>query len=40
MKISGQLRKITHEAASPIQYFLSLDENPVPITAQVGNESP
>ncbi|MDA0691713.1 MAG: DUF2797 domain-containing protein [Nitrospinae bacterium] len=38
MKISGQLRKMTHEAASPIQYFLSLDENPVPITAQVGNE--
>lgn len=38
MKISGQLRKMTHEAATPIQYFLSLDEKPFPITAQVGNE--
>lgn len=38
MKISGQLRKMTHEAKTPIQYFLSLDEKPVPITAQVGKE--
>lgn len=38
MKISGQLRKMTHKADIPIQYFLSLDEKPIPITAQVGNE--
>ncbi|GJL80314.1 MAG: hypothetical protein NPINA01_33030 [Nitrospinaceae bacterium] len=38
MKISGQLRKMTHEAQTPIQYFLSLDEKPVPITAQVGSD--
>ena len=38
MRISGQLRKMTHEAETPVQYFLSLDEKPVPITAQVGNE--
>lgn len=38
MKISGQLLKMTHEAATPIQYFLSLDEKPVPMTPQVGKE--
>ncbi len=35
---SGQLRKMTHEDANPIQYFLSLDEKPVPFTAQVGKD--
>ena len=29
---------MTHEDASPIQYFLSLDETSVPITQQVGKE--
>ncbi len=38
MKVSGQLRKMTHENADPIQYALSLDEKPVPLTAQVGKE--
>lgn len=38
MKISGQLLKMTHKAATPIEYFLSLDEKPVPITGQVGKE--
>jgi len=38
MKVSGQLRKMTHEAANPIQYFLSLDEKQVPLTAHVGQQ--
>ena len=38
MKFSGQLLKMTHEAATPIQYFLSLDEKPVPMTPQVGKK--
>lgn len=38
MKVSGQLLKMTHTAADPIEYFLSLDGKPVPITQQVGQE--
>ncbi len=38
MKVSGQLLKMTHKDAVPVEYFLSLDENPVPITPQVGKE--
>lgn len=33
MKLSGQLRKMQHESADPIQYFLSLDDKPVGINA-------
>lgn len=36
MKVSGQLRKMTHESATPIQYFLSLDKKSIPITSRVG----
>lgn len=36
LNVSGQLRKMTHEENDPIQYFLSLDEKPVPITPEVG----
>jgi len=36
MKAGGQLRKMTHEARDPIQYFLSLDNRPVPITSELG----
>ncbi len=36
MKVSGQLRKMTHSAEHPIEYFLSLDEKPTAITAYVG----
>ncbi len=35
--ISGQLRKMTHEADTPVQYFLSLDDEPYPLTSEVGN---
>ncbi|MEE8127787.1 MAG: DUF2797 domain-containing protein [Nitrospinaceae bacterium] len=38
MKVTGQLRKMTHEDADPIEYFLSLDEKPVPVNAAVGRE--
>ena len=31
MKVSGQLRKMTHEADDPIRYFLNLDEKPTPL---------
>ena len=36
MKVSGQLRKMTHEAGDPIRYFLSLNETPVPVSSAVG----
>lgn len=36
MKVSGQLEKMTHNIDEPIQYFLSLDEKPAPITPYVG----
>ncbi|TDJ60648.1 MAG: DUF2797 domain-containing protein [Nitrospina sp.] len=36
MKVSGQLRKMTHEAGDPIRYFLSLDEKPIPLASAVG----
>ena len=38
MNYSGQLLKMTHEAADPVRYFLSLDEKPVPITQHIGRE--
>jgi len=38
MKVAGQLRKMTHEDADPIKYFLSLDEKPVPVNSEVGRE--
>ena len=38
MKVSGQLRKMTHEEDEPIQYFLSLNEQPVPMNPEVGRE--
>ncbi len=36
MNSSGQLRKMTHEAKDPIEYCLSLDEKPVPISPEIG----
>ena len=36
MKVSGQLEKMTHEAKDPVEYFLSLDERPVPINSEIG----
>ena len=38
MKVSGQLRKMTHEEADPVEYFLSLDEQPVPVNPAIGRE--
>ena len=38
MKVSGQLLKMTHTAATPVEYYLSLNEKPFPITEQVGKE--
>ena len=38
MKVSGQLRKMTHSAEHPINYFLSLDEKPTAITPFVGKK--
>ena len=36
--ISGQLQKMTHEADTPIQYFLSLNNQPYPLTSRVGHQ--
>ncbi|QPJ65529.1 MAG: DUF2797 domain-containing protein [Candidatus Nitrohelix vancouverensis] len=36
MKVSGQLRKMTYEPASPVEYFLSLDEQPTPLKDCLG----
>lgn len=36
MKVVGQLEKMTHEAKEPIEYFLSLDESPIPINPEIG----
>lgn len=36
MKAAGQLRKMTHEARDPVEYFLSLDNRPVPIVSEIG----
>ena len=36
MKVVGQLEKMTHEAKDPIEYFLTLDEQPVPINSEIG----
>ena len=38
MKASGQVRKMTHEAENPVQYFLNLNEEPVSITSEIGKE--
>ncbi len=38
MKVSGQLRKMTFEAQDPIEYFLSLDEQPVAVNPALGKE--
>ncbi len=38
MKESGQLRKMTHEEADPVEYFLSLDEQPVPVNPAISRE--
>ena len=38
MKVSGQLRKMTHEDADPVEYFLSLDEQPVPVNPAIGRD--
>lgn len=38
MKAAGQLRKMTHKEADPIEYFLSLDERAVPANEVVGRE--
>jgi len=38
VKVSGQLRKMTHEDSDPIQYFLSLDEQPVAINPVLGEK--
>lgn len=38
MKAAGQLRKMTHRAEDPIEYFLSLDGEAVPINSTVGRE--
>lgn len=36
MRVSGQLRKMTHENNTPVEYFLSLDEKPVALTPWIG----
>lgn len=36
MKVSGQILKMTHEWRDPIQYYLSVDEKPCPLTDKVG----
>lgn len=36
MKCSGQLLKMTHEWKDPIQYYLSLDSKPYPLTDRIG----
>lgn len=38
MKASGQLRKMRHEAGSPIRYFLDLDESPVAINSALDRQ--
>jgi len=38
MKVSGQLRKMTHEDADPVEYSLSLDEQPVPVNPAIGRD--
>lgn len=38
MKAAGQLRKMTHQAGDPIEYFLSLDEQAVPFNSAVGRD--
>ncbi|MDH5762352.1 MAG: DUF2797 domain-containing protein [Nitrospinota bacterium] len=38
MKVAGQLRKMTHEEADPIQYFLSLDEKLTAINPEIGRD--
>ena len=35
--ITGQLRKMTHEADTPVQYFLSLDDESYSLTPKVGH---
>ena len=38
MKVSGQLRKMTYEVKTPVEYFLSLDEKPTPINPVLGKK--
>ncbi len=38
MKVLGQVRKMTHEASDPIQYYLSLDDKPTPLNPALGKE--
>ena len=38
MKASGQLRKMTHQKGDPIEYFLSLDQQAVPVNDAVGRK--
>ncbi len=35
--VSGQLRKMTHEADTPVKYFLSLNDERYPLTPEVGH---
>ena len=36
LQLSGRLRKMTHEPAEPIRYFLSLDGQPHPLNPHLG----
>jgi hypothetical protein len=38
MKVAGQLLKMTHEAARPIRYFLSLGGEPVAVSPRLGQK--
>ena len=38
MRVSGQLRKMTFEVKTPVEYFLSLDEKPTPINLALGKK--
>ena len=36
--ITGQLQKMTHEADTPIQYFLNLNNQSYSLTSRVGHQ--